>query len=355
MILLKATLAEDLHKPPKLLESLQTALQLEHSTIPPYLVAAYSLGPSNRAIQKIILEVAKEEMLHMTLVCNLINALGGDPDLKSPQFLPTYPNPLPGSVQSGLIVGLERFSLDLIDKVFLRIEEPEDPQVFQVLLLNVAPPESITIGQFYSRVKEVITQGGEPLFTKDDARKARQMVRTIGDVDSIPVTDVVSAIEAIDLIIDQGEGTKKSPLEAATAKPAHYYRFQGILKRGTLKADSTVPEGFAFKTDAANRIVFDPAGVFPVKANLKVADLPERSAIRAQAEEFNKTYTSMLFELHSAFQTSGADQEAHVSTAENLMSGRLRTLGRQLTTFEITPGSGINAGPTFEFTTPIGP
>jgi hypothetical protein len=299
-------------------------------------------------------DVAKEEMLHMTLVCNLINALGGDPDLKSSQFVPHYPDHLPGSVQASLSVGLEHFSREVVEKVFLLIEEPEDPLVFP-LVLDEAPVESITIGQFYNRVKAVIQHGGESLFTTNPARIARQMVRTIGDVDSIAVTNVASAVAAIDLIIDQGEGTKESPLEAANGKPAHYYRFQGILKGGTLKADSTVPEGFAFKTDPANKIVFDPAGVFPVKANLKVADLPEGSAVRAQAVEFNKNYTSMLFELHSAFETSGGEQEVHVSTAENLMSGKLRTLGRQLTTFEITPGSGVNAGPTFEFTDPAGP
>jgi hypothetical protein len=354
MILLRAALAEGLHEPSKLLDSLQTALQLEHSTIPPYLVAAYSLGPSNRAIQKIIVAVAKEEMLHMTLVCNLINALGGDPDLKSPQFVPHYPDHLPGSVQAGLIVGLERFSLELVEKVFLLIEQPEDPGIFPVVL-DAAPAESITIGQFYDQVKAVIQNGGQNLFTTDPARIARQIVRSIGDVDSIAVTDTVSAFAAIDLIIDQGEGTKKKPLEAATGEPAHYYRFKGILKGGTLRADNTVPEGFAYKTDPANKIVFDPAGVLPVKANLKVVDLPEGSAVRALAVEFNQIYTQMLFELHAAFESSGGEQRTHVNTAENLMSGRLRTLGTQLTTFEITPGAGVNAAPTFEFTDPAGP
>jgi len=354
MILLRAALAEGLHEPPKLLDSLQTALRLEHSTIPPYLVAAYSLGPSNRAIQRIIVDVAKEEMLHMTLVCNLINALGGDPDLKSPQFVPHYPDHLPGSVQTGLIVGLERFSRELVEKVFLLIEEPEHPRIFPVVL-DEAPVESITIGQFYDRVKAVIQNGGQNLFTTDPARIARQLVRTIGDVDSIAVTDVASALAAIDLIIDQGEGTKESPLEAANDQPAHYYRFQGILKGGTLRADNTVPEGFAFKTDPANKIVFDPAGVLPVKANLKVADLPAGSAVRAPAVEFNQNYTQMLFELHAAFESSGGEQRAHVRAAENLMSGELRTLGRQLTTLEITPGAGVNAAPTFEFTDPAQP
>jgi rubrerythrin len=354
MILLRAELAEDLHEPSKLRDSLQTALRLEHSTIPPYLVAAYSLGPSNRAIQRILVDVAKEEMLHMTLVCNLINALGGDPDLKSPQFIPHYPDHLPGSVQVSLSVGLERFSLELLEQVFLLIEQPEKPGDFPVVL-GLAPAESITIGQFYGRVKEVIRNGGESLFTTDSDRIKRQMVRTISDVESIAVTNVASAIAAIDLIIDQGEGTGKSPLEAATGEPAHYYRFQGILKGGTLKTDSTVPEGFAFKTDPANKIVFDPAGVFPVKADLKVADLPAGSAVRALAVEFNKNYTQMLFELHAAFETSGGEQQAHVSTAQNLMSGELRKLGHQLTTLEITPGSGVHAAPTFEFTDPAGP
>ena len=68
---------------------LRAALQLEFSTIPPYLSAAFSLGPNNGQIYQLILRVAKEEMLHMTVVANLMNAIGIAPDFRG--AVPAYP------------------------------------------------------------------------------------------------------------------------------------------------------------------------------------------------------------------------------------------------------------------------
>src|SRR5580692_6531726 len=75
---------------------LQVALQLEHATIPPYLTAAYSARiEANKSSTDVIKAVAKEEMLHLTLAANLLNAVGGSPDLKEHDFVPSYPTFLP--------------------------------------------------------------------------------------------------------------------------------------------------------------------------------------------------------------------------------------------------------------------
>src|SRR5262252_6754093 len=87
--------------------SLQAAIELEHATIPPYLYALYSLMPGiNSAAAGIIESVVTEEMLHLTLAANILNAIGGSPVLDSPAFIPHYPSPLPGSVENELVVGL---------------------------------------------------------------------------------------------------------------------------------------------------------------------------------------------------------------------------------------------------------
>jgi Ferritin-like len=53
-----ATQASDLY------EHLQAAIELEHSTIPLYLTALYSIQPnSNREVAEIIFSVVREEML----------------------------------------------------------------------------------------------------------------------------------------------------------------------------------------------------------------------------------------------------------------------------------------------------
>ena len=104
---------------------LQIALQLEHSTIPPYLTALASIKHSfNHEIHKVIRSIVLEEMMHLTLVANILNAVGGKPLLHSKDFLPHYPSRLPGGLQPDLIIPIEKLSLGLIRNIFMKIEEP---------------------------------------------------------------------------------------------------------------------------------------------------------------------------------------------------------------------------------------
>ena len=60
----------------------QQAVRLEFSTVPPYLTAMMSLKPDqNRDIWWAIHDVVVDEMLHMLIGCNLLNALGARPAL----------------------------------------------------------------------------------------------------------------------------------------------------------------------------------------------------------------------------------------------------------------------------------
>src|SRR6187401_1377068 len=75
---------------------LQWAIEIEHSIIPPYLCALYSIKPgTNREAVEAITSVFIEEMLHMTLAANVLNAVGGAPRLDAADFLPRYPMNLP--------------------------------------------------------------------------------------------------------------------------------------------------------------------------------------------------------------------------------------------------------------------
>src|SRR3954454_15054661 len=77
-------------------EHLQWAIELEHFTIPPYLCALYSLNPARNAdAAEVIASVLMEEMLHLTLAANLLNAVGGRPRIDTPRLLRPYPRPFP--------------------------------------------------------------------------------------------------------------------------------------------------------------------------------------------------------------------------------------------------------------------
>ena len=100
---------EDLH------EHLQWALELEHATIPPYLCALYSIKEgTNIESVEVIKSVFIEEMLHMALVANILNATGGKPRLDYPGFMKKYPTPLPHSDKS-FDVNLGKFSTESIE------------------------------------------------------------------------------------------------------------------------------------------------------------------------------------------------------------------------------------------------
>ena len=132
---------EDLH------EHLQWAIELEHATIPPYLCALYSIkGNSNQESIEVIQSVFIEEMLHMALVANIMIATGGKPRLDYPEFIPTYPTPLPHSDKS-FEVNLDKFSPESIE-CFLKIERPAKAN---------APSQDegfASIGQFYKALEE---------------------------------------------------------------------------------------------------------------------------------------------------------------------------------------------------------
>ena len=75
-----------------LYEYLQGAIELEHATIPLYLTAAFSIKPGfNREARAIIISVANQEMLHMSIAANVLNAIGGRPVMDQPGFIPLFP------------------------------------------------------------------------------------------------------------------------------------------------------------------------------------------------------------------------------------------------------------------------
>ena len=327
-------------------EALQAALELEHAVIPPYLYALYSLDPGgNRAVAEIIRSVVDEEMLHLTLAANLLNAVGGRPVLDSPDILPRYPGPLPGTVDDGLAVGLAPFSIPLVRDTFMGIEQPElpaghggpaDGSAYPEAPGPEAPGEALTIGQFYRQIRTTLVALGEDVFTG----RPHHQVATNLLPGAIPVTDVASACQAIDTIIDQGEGTLTSPLEVVGGDVAHYYRFAEIV-HGRRLIRSPGPSGHQWAY-LGQPVTVDPEAIRPVPVNPTLAGYPADSAARHACKSFNYTYTSLLKVLHATF--NGTPGE--LMSAAALMSS-LRQQALDMTAGTTT--NGVPAGPSFEW------
>src|SRR4051812_37870111 len=184
MPLTRITTVEDLHR------YLYAALQLEHATIPVYLTALYSIRPGkNPDASHVIRVVAVEEMLHLTLAANLLNAVGGTPDLTAAGFVPTYPARLPDG-EDDFRVDRQGFSREAVD-TFLKIERPagapdEQSRVLPLegigsYLLDAPgdhPLRFFSIGEFYEEIRRGLehldqekTEAGDELFVGDAARQ----------------------------------------------------------------------------------------------------------------------------------------------------------------------------------------
>lgn len=329
---------------PAVKAALQQAIELEHATVPPYLYALYSLIPGkNDAIAAIIQSVVVEEMLHMTLACNVLNAIGGAPDIDKPDFIPVYPGHLPGGVQGGLTVHLRPFSM-LQLQTFLDIEEPEDPLVFKALSLEA---QKVTIGVFYTVLSDCIAALGEDVFVDGPYNQVGPDLMH----DAIVVTDVASAQRAIKTIVEQGEGTATSPEEVVGGGFAHYYRFQQIQKGHRLVPDPHGQDADDQYTFSGPPIAFDQTGVYPIPYNPTARLYSGQQAF--ENDTFNYTYTSLLKALHAM--VNGANSSDQFNRTIGLMmslKGQVRAIAAGL---PAPRPKGMNfVGPSFEYQ-PVNP
>ena len=323
----------------ELRDHLQSAIELEHATIPAYLCAWYSLRDgANVEAAAIIRSVVMEEMLHMVLACNVLNAVGGDPSIDDPLFVPAYPSRLP---RSGMPfqVGLSRFSRETIG-LFLEIERPAAAD---------SPPEADgyqTIGQFYEAIElGLIDLAGQDLiFTTDEPRNQLTAEHYYGGGGGlIPVVDLGSALEALREIVGQGEGVDGSIMDGDVQfgdidEPAHFYRFNEIYRERRYAPTDTPrsePSGPA--------LVVDWEAVYPMAPNPRISHYPEGSDAWRLSREFGQSYTSLLRALHDAVTGSPHRLEQAVVAMYDLKY-------RAVELMRLPIGDGdLTAGPCFEY------
>ncbi|MCF0069490.1 ferritin-like protein [Dyadobacter sp. CY261] len=318
---------------------LQKAIELEHSTIPPYLTAMFSLKPGTNLVQRqIIHSIVIEEMLHMTIAANILNALGGTPDINNSQFVPEYPGPLPMGIGNGLIVGLEKYSQGVVKNVFMEIEEPENAIVFKSLDIKKLPTFS-TIGQFYQAIQQKIDE----LAPNDlPGHKDYQVTSAFFPAQELfPIYTKQHAIDAINIIIEQGEGTSTSPLDQQD-ELAHYYRFEELYKGKRLLKDPSAPKGYSF---SGPDIPFTPDDVYPLFPNTKTSMLPAGSEVLNRMNQFNASYYSLLSGLHDTFN----GQPTWLDNTIGVMYD-LKLTAEKLCATPFPGKAGYTIGPSFEFT-----
>jgi rubrerythrin len=318
--------------------ALANAIKLEFATVPPYLTALYSIKDgTNAAIAANIRLIVIQEMLHLSLAANILNAVDGKPDF--PGSVPKYPGPLPMGIGSEpgkpFIVPLKKLSHDTVRNIFMVIEEPETPIVFpEKKMKAAAAPEYHTIGEFYEAVSKLIGDLGESIFTGD---KSRQVTGWFGPDLLFPIDSVATAQKAIQIIVTQGEGTPTDPSGGPTGL-AHYYRFEEIARGQTLSLDLTVPPYYSWGPPP---IVLDEQGVWPVVDNPPDVHLPDDSAVATASRTCDRTFSALVDALQLTFDGSPDHLDASIGLMYSL---RLQAQGLMATPI---PNLGANAGPRF--------
>lgn len=305
--------------------SLQAAVALELSTIPPYLCGLWSIKNPQEEAAQLIRSVVIDEMFHMGLVCNMLSAIGGTPRIVA--AAPAYPGPLPGGVRPQLTVYLAGLTTMYVREVFMEIEMPEHPLAFA---REEGPP---TIGAFYDALGEAFQQVRPTISMNNQLSQ-----RGIGENDLEPIKDLVGVEDSITLIKEQGEGTSTSPdAPQAAGEFAHYYKFGEIYNGHKLHQ---VNGKWEFTGDVVpfpevysmGRV---PAGGWPN---------PD-SGVQNSLRTFNADYTIILQDLERAW-TEG-DKSALSSAIGTMFS--LRDTATTLMGIPLPGGSG-SYGPEFRVT-----
>jgi hypothetical protein len=343
-----------------LLYMLCSAAELEHGLMCEYLFAAFTLksridegvtAAQLDAIErwrKAILGVAGQEMLHLAIASNLLSAIGMSPHLVRPNM----PNPA-RHYPPGVTVALLPFGEAAL-RHFMFLERPEgmalaDTEVFEATRHAVPhlDPDAIapvlqpfaTVGHLYRSIEAGIRHlvekwGEEKVFVGPPRAQARPEHFQWPNL--VQVTDLASAVRAIETIVEQGEGPR------GDWRAAHFGRFKAVFDEymGMLAADPSF--------EPARPVL--PSTVWPSEA-ANVPQIGDHETGRV-ADLFNVAY-EILLQVLSRFFNNIDESDVQLSTLADvsvgLMFDVIKPLGMYLTELPVGPDHpGKTAGPSFE-------
>ncbi|XXT15544.1 ferritin-like protein [Sorangium sp. So ce429] len=297
--------------------TLEGAIQLELSTLPPYLTGVFSLQPGANDEARILVQaVVVEEMLHMALAANTAVALGGNPPIRKLGLALKYPGPLPMSIDPELTVSLGALTTAQLKNVFMAIERPdttavlpgEDPQIAQRIAENKAKGYG-SIGDFYDAIitslKRLVHSGQDPFA---NSRLDRQLDLSRWFPSSVPgdptcrVRDLASAEAALRTIVRQGEGANvgRDPINphAGGNEMAHYFKFGEIAFGHRLIADKSAPSGWSYTGEP---VPLDASRVYRFPENVRLSDFSPKSAASYTGGAFYDAYLRLLYALDATW------------------------------------------------------
>ncbi|MEP7123411.1 MAG: ferritin-like domain-containing protein [Byssovorax sp.] len=279
---------------------IQRAVELELFTIPAYLCAYYSIrqaaSPAAQAAADALFAIANQEMMHLEQACKVAHALGQAPRLTG-GAAPSYPHRVPYNSHDAVITLGPATNAQI--KCFMQIELPTWHDVYDAPDL---PPQDTyeTIGELYHALMHGLDAVYGPEGTGEILdRSATQVTGTFPD-DKVAVTDLESAMAALEQIVRQGEGgSPKDPHGTDPRELAHYYRLEALVD------------------------TLAPGDLRPMVSNS--AGLTWSTACGALLDFFDATYSHVLRRLEASLQ--GADK---IAAPVGLMLSALQMLATHL-------------------------
>jgi hypothetical protein len=337
------------------------AAELEHALMCEYLFAAFSLkrsvdeGLTHEQLAAVerwrstILTVAKQEMLHLAIACNLLTSIGVSPHVSRPN-LPQPARHYPSGVRLELLPFGEQAL-----RHFLFLERPEgmdlndaeglaamDNAVPVMGKEEIAPhlQEFRTVGHLYRSIEAGFRHlaekmGEENLFLGPSGSQTRGELFGWKELGPISTTD--EAVRAIEAIVEQGEGAR------GDWRNAHFGRFLSVLG-----------EYLEIRENAPGLEVTRP--VLPVLVRPPEtggqADLITDPATARVADLCNVAYEVLLHVLYRLMShiDESADQIGILAAvAVGIMNDVIGPLAGILSTMPVGPEHpGRTAGATFE-------
>lgn len=343
---------------------LTEAAEIEHNVLCCYLFAQFSMkddvgeGLTAAQLEKVrdwratIGDIAVQEMLHLATACNLLTAVGGAPQLRRPN-LPTSPRAYPSAFELRLVP----FGLEAVDQ-FVFLERPEyidtesrprpsyrDSPLAVSSLRDAFSGERDydTLGELYRGIEdglEYLSQklGEENLFIGRPGSLTAGSLFEMAEL--VTVHDLDSALAAVKVIIDQGEGASPDAVDS------HYQRFLAMRSeyREVLSADPDFRPGRPVLT---NPYALMPADMH-AGSGVNILDDPLSVDM---CRLFDSCYEVMVQALGRLFvhaEESEAEFAALADTSVGLMMRVILPLGSAITLLPAGPTHpGFTAGPSF--------
>ncbi len=339
---------------------LAEAAAIEHNLMCCYLYAAWSLKRGERdgltaeqaeAVNRwraIITSVATEEMTHLTLVCNLATAIGAGPHLSRPNF------PIePGYHASGVVAELAPFSSATLDH-FIFLERPEGkalrdnsefvhPADYHRTQpkgrLMPSAQDYLTVGGLYRGIRHGMTVlahhlGEAELFCGDPAAQIGPAEAPLPELTI--VRDLKTADDAIETIIEQGEGAPDHHAEG------HYARFLEVREEFNAfrSADPSFEPAFPCAHNPTMNTPLDSAHRVHING-------PEAARVLDLANSIYGHTLRCLVQAWGRGSNDIADKRLFIDASIDLMM-LLDPVGSYLASLPAGPDHpGVNAGVTF--------